>query len=686
MDDDYEEITQTIENGVVVEEVRKTLKNKSYINNNIQISHTGDTGAHYDMKDINENFETKDIDEEEQEIGVKIQAHYLKTRNKNMFMQNSSFNPENAQKNNSQIANLMRVASETFQHPTGSNEPVSLLEESQEIILFQSDSKTNSPRLNKSQNRKSAKALEKVDFSTSLIKNLVKEEMKQSPNKPVNYVPVSQLVDRESPGPKRDMLTHSLEKKEITDNNSLQDEPANDDGSSESSSDILPSAYDIRKMVPYDQRKDLTVRDQPPSDMKRKLNINYEELEDSGSDGSGDLGREDPNHLASIIEEEEEATEYQRSRSRSKSNSSSPITSTSNIILDNRAKHANGKISFLYHLVQIQVSDKKNQTTIKEENVNKKDNSSKPKLPKEESKKYPERERKTFDSPIINLSANEIESIINQRSIEDRQKAERLRNNQFSSEEQKQGNIANFNSDRILENRSEQKPSIEQKEVFDSKSSNKKEKKGSSPERSKTAKRSESEKAIGFPWNASKNLKIIYSILQDIGDEKHISFGEFMYFYFMLIEISNSSKGSINRDFTSLSDNLNKNPNKIEVNQPHFLWAFMNPDRLTIVKKKIVKDVLKASLENKSKGRKILLDSLEEVIRNSESSSDTQRSKLFTIIFIDMRLTFNYPGTKRALINFSNLLSKIDGRTTLARDISSFIEKGSKESEFINSK
>lgn len=79
-------------------------------------------------------------------------------------------------------------------------------------------------------------------------------------------------------------------------------------------------------MAPYDQRKELS-SEEAKGEVKRKLNINYEELEDSGSDGSEELARSDPNHLASIIEEEEEATEYQRSRSRSNSGSASPAES-----------------------------------------------------------------------------------------------------------------------------------------------------------------------------------------------------------------------------------------------------------------------------------------------------------------------------------------------------------------------
>ena len=123
------------------------------------------------------------------------------------------------------------------------------------------------------------------------------------------------------------------------------------------------------------------------------------------------------------------------------------------------------------------------------------------------------------------------------------------------------------------------------------------------------------------------NLKIIYSILQDIGDERQISFGEFMYFYLILNEISNNARGNAFKSFSNLLDKLSKTHNKIEVNQPHFLWAFMNPDRSKLVKKKTIKDVLKAWCENRVKGRKSLLDSLEEIIWSVETSTESKRSK-----------------------------------------------------------
>lgn len=206
-------------------------------------------------------------------------------------------------------------------------------------------------------------------------------------------------------------------------------------------------------------------------------------------------------------------------------------------------------------------------------------------------------------------------------------KVERTKTIEYANIEQKQTVFSTLSNEKCLENIEDPRPTTEPKEVFDSKSTNKRDR-GNSHERSKTAKRSESEKAIGFQWNASKNLRIIYSVMQDIGDEKYMSFGEFMYFYLILNEISGSNtKTTQTKSFAHLLDKLNKSPNKIEANQPHFLWAFMNPDRVKQVKKKIIKDVLKTSLENKSKGRKLLLDNLEEVVRSNESSTETQRSK-----------------------------------------------------------
>ena len=119
-----------------------------------------------------------------------------------------------------------------------------------------------------------------------------------------------------------------MKNKDIEDSGSWHEEPIFSDENSDSSGDILPLPSDIKKMVPYDQRKELGLPIDPEVNSK-KLNIMYDELEDSGSEGSGIINKDDPNHLASIIEEEEEATEYQRSRSRSKNES--PIPGPTNL-------------------------------------------------------------------------------------------------------------------------------------------------------------------------------------------------------------------------------------------------------------------------------------------------------------------------------------------------------------------
>jgi hypothetical protein len=67
---------------------------------------------------------------------------------------------------------------------------------------------------------------------------------------------------------------------------------------------------------------------------------------------------------------------------------------------------------------------------------------------------------------------------------------------------------------------------------------------------------------------------------------------------------------------------------------------------------------------------------LEETIRHNERDSvDTQKN---------IRLTFNYPGTKRALINFANTISKIDARISLAKDVNNFVANSIKETFLFN--
>lgn len=142
-----------------------------------------------------------------------------------------------------------------------------------------------------------------------------------------------------------------------------------------------------------------------------------------------------------------------------------------------------------------------------------------------------------------------------------------------------------------------------------------------SPVGVRTSKRSESEKSLPFSWHGSKSLKMVFSLIQDIGDEKSMSFGEFMYFFAILNEIGNNSKGNLSKFSINSLENLNTVSNKVEANQPHFIWAFLNPDRLEVIKKKTLRDILKALNDNRAKGRKQLLDSLEEIIRNSDKDS-----------------------------------------------------------------
>lgn len=136
----------------------------------------------------------------------------------------------------------------------------------------------------------------------------------------------------------------------------------------------------------------------------------------------------------------------------------------------------------------------------------------------------------------------------------------------------------------------------------------------------KPSKKTDADKGIAFAWYGSKQLKLIYTILHEIGDEKVINFGEFLYFYTIINEIINLSKVKGAKTVTNLAEKVS-NSDSFNSEEPHFIWAFVNPQRADLVKKKVIRDVIKACVDNFSKGRKNLLDAIEEVVRNSDRDS-----------------------------------------------------------------
>lgn len=94
----------------------------------------------------NENFETNDIDEQKKDIRTNILSHNLNIRKIEESppkVPQLSPPPEAS----SRYSSLKQIDIQTS-ILSGTIEPVSLLEESEEIVVFQSDSKFNSPRGN----------------------------------------------------------------------------------------------------------------------------------------------------------------------------------------------------------------------------------------------------------------------------------------------------------------------------------------------------------------------------------------------------------------------------------------------------------------------------------------------------------------------------------------------------------
>ena len=319
IDENYEIVTQTLENGIVVEEERQTIQpriNKLMFDTNRDINSVSSN----QRTDINENFKTHDIDEQQKFNQFNSKSLNFESKDKS----NTSVKKEDARTSNNQKRgifkppNTYRSGGDPYQDIL-TTEPISLLEDSQEVIVFQSDSKNNSPKQN-------ASAMPE----NSSIKIIENSKSKATSYQMVHMTPQKEpkieesknddnIIYRDSPGPQRDSLTNSIEKKEINDDAILQQETGQDDDS-ESSGDLFNNNnIDVKDLMPYDQRKDPNITEKDEPQAKSKLNISYEELEDSESQGSGDMMDDNTKRLESIVEEDEEATEYQRSRSRSKS-------------------------------------------------------------------------------------------------------------------------------------------------------------------------------------------------------------------------------------------------------------------------------------------------------------------------------------------------------------------------------
>lgn len=647
-------------NGVVVSEDRRRVQSTSRSNKTpYNYTRSKDVQAPSpkeleDILDMNENFDENEIAEEGHGSNMNQNNKNTQGRDTRRFNTDSKRIYENKPQNSGYSDN-MKASTHT---------DIQLLEESQEIIEFQSDSKTNSElgEKRKFENFSKDSKLSKQNQSTHNIQKNPKEEVKEYQNKQFssnknNKIQVSH--ERDSPGPKRAIITNSIEKKHLEETGTH--DMVFSDENSDSSGDILQNPHNVKMMAPYDQRKDLSPED---VDRNRKLNIMYDELEDSGSEGSGIINQEDPNHLASIIEEEEEATDYQRSKSRSKSGTFSPAIdsyryemprienrpSESKPLFTNQVKEKNNEIKDSLDKPEIKTQKAKSAKGAKKEIV-------KPKIKKKSAEKKDK--KKNIDIPISNDDYNEIRSMKNpslqpEEKLSQRAQPSAIPDQNNESEKAINDQVENsVKLDEPNQDRPAPTPQIRDRNVR------------SPRDISKTGKKLDVEKAPNVALQGPKHLKFIYSILQDLGEEKTLIFSEFLHFYIMLHELVANKKIGTVKTLSPLIERMRRNAGKPETNMPHFLWAFMNPDRQDVLRKKVLKDIIKACYDNNAKGRKALLDSLEEILRNNErDSADTQKN---------IRLTFNYPGTKRALINFSNTISKIDSKISLSRDANNFV-------------
>jgi len=217
---DFEEITQTIENGVVVSEQRKIvkgMKKSGKVDNNVEGVRHARSSMPIDNDSLRHSSYNESLDVAEEQEGSQegVQIAYTKTSHQNQLFHNpevSNCNEESIKKKNSLIADSMKEASQP--------DNMSLLEESQEVILFNSDSKLSSPNNSQVIRKESMNRKEDPQITTNQILKPIPTE------------------ERHSPGPKPSETSGSLEKKQIEDSGS-NDEPMYSDENSDSSGDQM---------------------------------------------------------------------------------------------------------------------------------------------------------------------------------------------------------------------------------------------------------------------------------------------------------------------------------------------------------------------------------------------------------------------------------------------------------------
>ena len=86
------------------------------------------------------------------------------------------------------------------------------------------------------------------------------------------------------------------------------------------------------------------------------------------------------------------------------------------------------------------------------------------------------------------------------------------------------------------------------------------------------------------------------------------------------------------------------------VKQVDYLWFLINPLKDEKVKRRTVWDFAKIVSDNKDMSRKVIIDQVEDYIQGLQEEDDEYLNLV--------KVSFNYPGSKKAIIDFSKILNR----------------------------
>ena len=145
----------------------------------------------------------------------------------------------------------------------------------------------------------------------------------------------------------------------------------------------------------------------------------------------------------------------------------------------------------------------------------------------------------------------------------------------------------------------------------------------------------------GVKPQLSKEVNALNELLNSISPDKSICYTQFYQFYDTLKQLTEVKR------YYKPDDSDNSMISQMPTKTTDFLWFLINPDKMESIRRKTIRDFVRIVSDNKNQQRKVIIDCVEDYMMRT-CSDDKQEQVI--------RASFNYPGAKRSIVEFANIL------------------------------